>query len=138
VGRVVLQGRGAGAGPTASAVVADLVDIARGRRAPLWGADSATLDASPALPMSRHRGATYLRLMVLDEPGVIADVTGILRDAKISLESMLQRGRAPGEPVPVVLVTHECEEAAMDAALARIAALPTVVEPPARIRIEEM
>jgi homoserine dehydrogenase len=138
VGRVVLQGRGAGAGPTASAVVADLVDIGRGRRAPLWGADSATLDASPALPMSRHRGATYLRLMVLDEPGVIADVTGILRDAKISLESMLQRGRAPGEPVPVVLVTHECEEAAMDAALARIAALPTVVEPPARIRIEEM
>jgi homoserine dehydrogenase len=138
VGRVVLQGRGAGAGPTASAVVADLVDIARGRRAPLWGADSATLDASRALPMSRHRGATYLRLMVLDQPGVIADVTGILRDAAISLESMLQRGRAPGEPVPVVLVTHECEEAAMDAALARIAALPTVVEPPARIRIEEM
>ena len=138
VGRVVLQGRGAGAGPTASAVVADLVDIARGRRAPLWGADSATLDPSPALPMSRHRGATYLRLMVLDQPGVIADVTGILRDATISLESMLQRGRAPGEAVPVVLVTHECEEAAMDAALARIAALPTVVEPPARIRIEEM
>jgi homoserine dehydrogenase len=138
VGRVVLQGRGAGAGPTASAVAADLIDIARGRRAPLWGADSATLDASPALPMSRHHGAHYLRLMVLDQPGVIADVTGILRDERISLDSMLQRGRAPGEAVPVVLVTHECEEAAMDAALARIAALPAVLEPPARIRIEEM
>ncbi|MCX8132655.1 MAG: homoserine dehydrogenase [Roseococcus sp.] len=138
VGRIVLQGRGAGAGPTASAVAADLIDIARGRRAPLWGADSATLDASPALPMSRHRGAHYLRLMVLDQPGVIADVTGILRDLSISLDSMLQRGRAPGEAVPVVLVTHECEEAAMDAALSRIAALPAVLEPPARIRIEEM
>lgn len=74
--------------------------------------------------------------MVLDQPGVIADVTGALRDAKISLESMLQRGRAPGEAVPVVLVTHECEEAEMQSALARIAALPSVVEKPAVIRIE--
>lgn len=136
VGRVVLQGRGAGAGPTASAVVADIIDIARGRSAPVWGAASETLDASPGLPMSRHRGAYYLRLMVLDQPGVIADVTGALRDAKISLESMLQRGRAPGEAVPVVLVTHECEEAQMQSALARIAALPSVVEQPAVIRIE--
>lgn len=136
VGRVVLQGRGAGAGPTASAVVADLVDIARGRFAPVWGAASDTLDLSPGLPMERHRGAYYLRLMVLDQPGVIADVTGALRDARISLESMLQRGRAPGEAVPVVLVTHECEEGRMQAALTRIAGLPSVVEPPAMIRIE--
>ena len=138
VGRVVLQGRGAGAGPTASAVVADLIDIARGRSAPVWGAASATLDATPGLPMSRHRGAYYLRLMVLDQPGVIADVTGALRDARISLESMLQRGRAPGEAVPVVLVTHECEEAQMQSALSRIAALPSVVESPAVIRIETL
>jgi len=136
VGRVVLQGRGAGAGPTASAVVADLVDIARGRFAPVWGAATDTLDAAPGLPMERHRGAYYLRLMVLDQPGVIADVTGALRDARISLESMLQRGRAPGEAVPVVMVTHECEEGQMQAALARIAGLASVVEPPAMIRIE--
>jgi homoserine dehydrogenase len=138
VGRIVLQGRGAGAGPTASAVVADLIDVARGRRAPLWGAARESLDPSPAVPMARHRGAHYLRLMVLDQPGVIADVTGILRDERISLESMLQRGRAPGEPVPVVLVTHECEEAEMARALARIAALPSVLEPPALIRIEAL
>jgi len=138
VGRVVLQGRGAGAGPTASAVVADLMDIARGRTAPLWGAASETLDASAALPMGAHRGAYYLRLMVLDQPGVIADVTGVLRDARISLESMLQRGRAPGEAVPVVLVTHECEEAQMTDALARLAALPAVLEAPAMIRIEAL
>jgi len=138
VGRVVLEGRGAGAGPTASAVVADLIDIARGRRTPVWGAASAALSATPALPMDRHHGAYYLRLMVLDRPGVIADVTGVLRDHGISLESMIQRGRSPGEAVPVVLTTHDCQEAAMRDALARIAALEAVLEPPALIRIESL
>ena len=138
VGRVVLEGRGAGAGPTASAVVADLIDLARGRHTPVWGAQNGALDASPAVPMDRHVGAYYLRLMVVDRPGVIADVTAVLRDHGISLESMLQRGRAPGEAVPVVLVTHDCEEAAMRAALARIAALQAVVERPALIRIEPL
>jgi homoserine dehydrogenase len=139
-GRLVLEGRGAGAGPTASAVAADLIDLARGRRAPVWGAE-ASLDggaAAESLPMERHRGAYYLRLMVLDRPGVIADVTGILRDQDVSLEAMLQRGRAPGEAVPVVMTTHDCGEAAMRAALARIAALDSVLERPALIRIEPM
>ncbi|WP_149537089.1 homoserine dehydrogenase [Siccirubricoccus phaeus] len=138
VGRVMLEGRGAGAGPTASAVVADLIDLARGRHTPVWGAASGALESVPAEPMERHRGAYYLRLMVLDRPGVIADVTGILRDQAISLESMLQRGRAPGEAVPVVLTTHECEESQMRAAIARIAALETVLETPALIRIEPL
>lgn len=138
VGRVVLEGRGAGAGPTASAVVADLIDIARGRHTPVWGAASTALDEAPARPMERHHGAYYLRLMVLDRPGVIADVTGVLRDHGISLESMIQRGRAPGEAVPVVLTTHDCQEAAMRAALGRIEALEAVLEPPALIRIESL
>jgi len=138
VGRVMLQGRGAGAGPTASAVVADLIDLARGRVTPVWGAEAGALAAVPAVPMDRHSGAYYLRLMVLDRPGVIADVTGILRDQAISLESMLQRGRAPGDRVPVVLTTHDCEEASMRAALTRIAALPAVREKPALIRIERL
>jgi homoserine dehydrogenase len=88
--------------------------------------------------MERRVGAYYLRLMVLDRPGVIADVTAILRDNAISLESMLQRGRAPGEAVPVVVTTHDAEEARMRAALARIEALETVVEKPALIRIENL
>jgi homoserine dehydrogenase len=134
VGRVMLQGRGAGAGPTASAIVADLVDLARGRAAPVWGAEA--LDAAPAVPMERHVGAYYLRLMVRDRPGVIAEVTGALRDESISLESMLQRGRSADEPVPVVLVTHDCREDSMRRALARIEALDAVLEPPALIRIE--
>ncbi|MBO1079059.1 homoserine dehydrogenase [Roseomonas haemaphysalidis] len=138
VGRVVLEGRGAGAGPTASAVVADLIDIARGRATPVWGAAGNALAQTPAVPMAQHHGAYYLRLMVLDRPGVLADVTGVLRDHGISLESMIQRGRAPGEAVPIVLTTHDCQEAAMRGALARIAALESVLEPPALIRIETL
>ena len=136
VGRVMLEGRGAGAGPTASAVVADLIDIARGRHTPVWGAAADALSNAPSVPMSTHVGPYYMRLMVVDRPGVIADVTAVLRDQGISLESMLQRGRAPGEAVPVVLVTHETRESAMTAALERIEALNTVLEPPTVIRIE--
>jgi homoserine dehydrogenase len=136
VGRIMLGGRGAGAGPTASAVAADLIDIARGRITPVWGAASGALNGVPSVPMSAHVGTYYLRLMVVDRPGVIADVTAVLRDEGISLESMLQHGRSPGEAVPVVLVTHDTREAAMTAALARIAALDAVLEDPAVIRIE--
>jgi homoserine dehydrogenase len=136
VGRVMLEGRGAGAGPTASAVVADLIDLARGRFTPVWGAGSGALSDAPSVTMESHAGAYYLRLMVVDRPGVIADVAAALRDAGVSLESMLQRGRSPGESVPVVLVTHETSEAAMRGALARIAALDSVLEAPAMIRIE--
>ncbi len=136
VGRVMLEGRGAGAGPTASAVVADLIDIARGRATPVWGAANGALDHLPSVGIEAHQGAYYLRLMVVDRPGVIADVTAVLRDLGVSLESMLQRGRAPGEAVPVVLVTHETSETAMREAMARIAALEVAVERPALIRIE--
>jgi homoserine dehydrogenase len=136
VGSVFLQGRGAGAGPTASAVVADLVDIARQTRIPVWGAAGRQLSASPALPISKHHGAYFLRLMVVDQPGVLADVTAILRDHGVSLASMLQHGRKPGEAVPIVLVTHETTEAAMGKAIAGIAKLEAVLETPALIRIE--
>ncbi len=136
VGSVFLQGRGAGAGPTASAVIADLIDIARGTRIPVWGAAARQLSARPALPISAHRGAYFLRLMVVDQPGVLADVTAILRDHGVSLESMLQHGRKPGEAVPIVLVTHETTEAAMGKAIAGIAKLDAVLERPALIRIE--
>jgi len=136
VGRVMLEGRGAGAGPTASAVVADLVDLARKRTTPVWGAAFDCLSNAPSVPIAAHIGCYYLRLMVVDRPGVIADVTAVLRDLGVSLESMLQRGRSPGESVPVVLVTHETQESAMRAALDRIASLDAVLEPPTLIRIE--
>ena len=135
-GPVFAQGRGAGAGPTASAVVADLVDIARGSKIPVWGAAQAALAPSRPAAISALTGAYYLRLMVTDQPGVLADVTAILREHGISLESMLQHGRKPGEAVPIVLVTHDTMEAAISAAIARIARLECVQEPPALIRIE--
>jgi homoserine dehydrogenase len=138
VGQNVVEGRGAGAGPTASAVVADLIDIARGRTLPTFSVPAAQLKRLAPSPMNRHRGAYYVRLMVVDRPGVIADVTAALRDEQVSLESMLQRGRAPDEAVPVVLTTHDTEEAAMQRALERIARLQTVVEPPHMIRIETL
>ncbi len=135
-GPVFCQGRGAGAGPTASAVVADLIDIARGSKIPVWGAAQSALAPSRPVAISALTGAYYLRLMVTDQPGVLADVTAILREHGISLESMLQHGRKPGEAVPIVLVTHDTMEAAISAAIARIARLECVQEPPALIRIE--
>ena len=137
-GSNVFEGRGAGAGPTASAIVADLVDIARGARVPTFALPAGQLANLPASPIERHQGCYYIRLMVRDRPGVMADITAALRDQRVSLESMLQRGRAPGESVPIVLVTHETEEAAMARALAKIAALDTVMETPCMIRIEEL
>jgi len=135
-GTMFLQGRGAGAGPTASAVVADLIDIARGKAIPVWGAASVALSDRASVPISGHVGAYFLRLMVVDQPGVLADVTAILRDHGVSLESMLQHGRKPDEAVPIVLVTHETTEAAIAGAIARIAELTAVLESPALIRIE--
>jgi len=135
-GPVFLQGRGAGEGPTASAVVADLIDIARGNQIPVWGMAQSALGEARVVPMAHLTSAYFLRLMVVDQPGVLADVTAILRDHGISLESMLQHGRKPGEAVPIVLVTHETREDAVNAALARIAMLEAVLETPALIRIE--
>lgn len=135
VGTVVLTGPGAGAGPTASSVFSDLVDIAAGRSAPAFGVPVAALKPAQAVSMDQHRGAYYLRLMVSDQPGVIAGVAGTLGQHKISIESMVQRGRNPGEVVPVVMVTHECNESDMTSALNEITKMSAVAEPPALIRI---
>jgi len=136
VGRVMLEGRGAGAEPTASAVVADLIDIAMGRAGP--GLRIPAAKHKPA-PMAKHKGAYYLRLMVLDKPGVIADIAAALRDQKVSMEQMIQRGRGKdGNAVPVVITTHETEESSMRRALDRIGNLKTVREEPRLIRVETL
>ena len=136
VGTTVLEGSGAGAGPTASAVAGDLVDIACGRAAPTFGIPAGDLAKIPSLPMDRHVGPYYMRLMVIDKPGVFADVAATLRDCEISFESVLQRSRAPGDVVPVVLTTHEASEASMQRAVAEIERIEAVREPPHIIRIE--
>jgi homoserine dehydrogenase len=138
VGRSIYEGRGAGAGPTASAVAADIVDIARGTKVPTFGVPVDALKAETPAAMDRRFGAYYLRLMVLDKPGVLADVANALRDENISVEQMIQPGRKPGEVVPMVMTLHETEEAAMNRAAARIAKFEAVVEPPRFIRIENL
>ena len=138
VDQMAFEGRGAGAGPTASAVMADIVDVALGLHLPLYGVPVAALGGARVIPVTSRFGASYMRLSVVDRPGVIADIAAILRDEQVSIESLLQRGRAPGEGVPVVIVTHEVQEAAMARALARIAALESVLERPTMIRIEEI
>jgi homoserine dehydrogenase len=134
----VYQGKGAGGRPTASAVVADIMDVARGDQVPTFAIPADDLAPSKPVSMERHNGPFYICMTVRDEPGVMAEITAIFRDQAISLESMLQRGRAPGEPVPVVLTTHETEEAAMGRALAQISGLDTMVAPPRMIRIETL
>ena len=137
-GNTVYVGRGAGQNPTASAVASDLVDLARGAHSPAFGVPAAKLAKLEISPMAEHRGRYYIRLMVRDQPGVIADVSAALRDERVSLESMLQRGRSETKAVPVVLTTHETVEAAMLRALDRIGRLESVIEPPCMIRIEEL
>jgi len=138
VGSIMTEGQGAGAGPTASAVVADLIDIARGGGLATFAVPAVNLRRLTSLPMERHEGRYYLRLMVVDRPGVIADIAAALRDEDISVEAMLQRGRAPEESVPVVITTHETREANMARALQRITQIKAVLEPPRMIRIEAL
>jgi Homoserine dehydrogenase len=136
VGRSIYEGRGAGAGPTASAVASDIIDIARGCRTPVFGVPVEALKAQAPAPMAARQGAYYVRLTVVDRPGVLADVAAALRDEQVSVEQMIQPGRAPGETVPMVMTLHDTTEAAVERAVARIGALGAVVEPPRIIRIE--
>ena len=136
VGTTMFEGPGAGGGPTASAVVADIIDIARGRTAPAFGVPVAAQTKMQVLPMSERTGLYYIRVIVHDRPGVFADIATALGECEISIESAIQRSRAEGGAVPLVLTTHRTKEAAMRVALDRIAALDSVVEPPQMIRIE--
>lgn len=135
VGTTVMEGRGAGAGPTASAVMADVLDIVANRRPAAFGVPTAELRDKPTLPMAECTGLYYVRLMVVDKPGVMADITAALRDEEVSLESVIQRGRDPGAPVAVVLTTHETGEAKFRRAMDRIEKLEAVTETPRLIRI---
>lgn len=140
VGRMMFEGRGAGSNPTASAVVADLADLAAGRRLHAFGVPAVKLQPLKAAPMAEHVGRFYIRLIVRDQPGVLADVSAVLRDEKISIESLVQRGRSEAEnqPVAVMLISHEAREADMARAMKKIAKLRSVLQAPALIRIEPL
>jgi homoserine dehydrogenase len=135
VDSTVYVGRGAGEGPTASAVVADIVDIAVGRHSATFGLPVKEMTTLPKVSIENHRGCYYVCLTVYDKPGVIADVSAVFRDEDISIESLLQRGRSESEAVSVILVTHEATEAAVVRALSKIENFAHNVASPRMIRI---
>jgi len=113
-GRLLFQGAGAGDGPTASAVVADLIDIARGEAGPAFSVATSELTALPPAEVGHRVGQTYLRFTVTDRPGVLAEITAAMRDAEVSIESLIQQGRANhGGEVLVAMVTHHGPESAV-------------------------
>jgi len=136
VGTSMYEGPGAGEGPTASAVVADIIDIARDRLLNTFTIPATELKKLKNVPISEHVGSYYVRFMVLDKPGVFATIADALKDNNVSMEAVLQRGRSKKEAVPVVLTTHSTDETSMLATLKLIEENDAVVERPCMIRIE--
>lgn len=120
VGRLFFQGSGAGEGPTASAVVADLIDIGRGEFGPAFAMPVDSLTSLPPAAAGERVGRVYLRFTVADRPGVLAELTAAMRDAGVSIESLIQRGNTENGGVYLVMVTHEVPERAVTDALARL------------------
>ena len=149
VGTTLYYGKGAGSEPTASAVIADLVDIARlhtadaAQRVPHLAFQPDAMSDTPVLAMGEVVTSYYLRLNVADEAGVLANVTGILALLNISIDAVLQReadevGGVGSTQTDLIILTHDCVEAKMNEALVQMQALPTVLAPITRIRKEEL
>ena len=152
VGTTLYYGKGAGSEPTASAVIADLVDITRlhtadaAHRVPHLAFQPDAMSNTPVLPMTEVVTSYYLRLRVADQAGVLARVTGILADAAISIDAVLQREAdevavgtsQDAQSTDLIILTHDTREGTMNEAIARMQALPTVLAPIVRIRKEEL
>jgi homoserine dehydrogenase len=145
VGATMYYGAGAGSQPTASAVVADLVDVTRlitadpEHRVPHLAFQPDQLSDTPILPIGEVETSCYLRMRVLDKPGVLARITRILADSRISIGAMVQKEPGAGEQrVDIVMLTHRALEKNVNAAMARIEKLPTVLGKVTRIRLEEL
>jgi len=134
----LLTGKGAGEGPTASSVVADIIDLARGKCIPTFGIPVDKLEDGQWIDLGETTSRYYLRMMVTDKPGVIASVAAILRDNDISIEGMVQSGRDPGQSVPVVLTLHESKQANVQNAIQCIEEQDYCSEKPCVMRIEEL
>ena len=145
VGSTLYYGKGAGAEPTASAVIADLVDVTRmhtadpEHRVPHLAFQPDKISDRPILPMAEVKTSYYLRLRVEDKPGVLADITRILADEQISIDAMIQREPAEGEEqTDIIILTHETKEKAIDGAIAKIEALAVVKRKVIRLRLENL
>ncbi len=142
VGDLLLEGRGAGAHPTASAVLSDIVDIARGNMRPTFGIPATKLKSFKAPPLKAHEGGFYVALQLLDRPGAVASIAKILADEKISIESIVQRGKPNKEETrstaQFTLITHDTLEPSIRKAVARIEKDGHVAGTPRVIRIERL
>ena len=142
VGQIGFYGRGAGGNATASAVIADLVDVARGlgseakHQVPALAFQADAVAALPLMPISAIESSFYVRLRVADEPGVLKALTGILAAHDISIEAILQKEPRGGEDATVALITCRVIEHRFDAAMAEMCALPFVREGASRLRVE--
>jgi homoserine dehydrogenase len=135
IGRIFIQGPGAGAGPTAAAVAADIADLMTGATRPVFQAPATTLKPFAAMDAAHSVGKAYVRLMVKDEPGVIAAVSETLAEAGVSIDSFLQKPVHDAGGVPIVLTTHATPESALLEAIRRIGALPALLQAPKMLRI---
>jgi homoserine dehydrogenase len=135
-GRFFFEGRGAGREPTTQSIVSDLVDIARGNLGASFGWPAARLRPLQPSDSGAATAAWYLRFEVLDVPGVLAEIARHLAESRVSIESMIQRGRSPGEPVSIVMITHETSQAAVERALKAIATSDKVRARPCMIPME--
>jgi homoserine dehydrogenase len=134
-GRIFVQGPGAGAGPTAAAVAADIADVMTGAKRPVFQAPAASLTPFTPIDPAKSMGRAYLRFLVKDEPGVIAAVSETLAEAGVSIESFLQKPVENADGVPIVLTTHAVAESVLTAAIDRIANLSSVLDRPRLLRI---
>jgi homoserine dehydrogenase len=138
IGRIFIEGPGAGAGPTAAAVAADIADVMTGAARPVFQRPAAELEPFAPVEAGSTLGRAYLRLMVRDEPGVIASVTETLAAAGVSIDSFLQKPVEGGGGVPIVLTTHLVAESVLSGAMRRMTALTALLEPPRLIRIAHL
>jgi homoserine dehydrogenase len=143
VGEILLVGHGAGMMPTASAVLSDIADVARNiaaggaGRVPVMGFQPDKIRTVPIMPMEDIVTNYYFRFIVLDRPGVLAAISGVLGKHDISIKSVHQKGRKTNGSVPIVMLTHQAKEAHVNLALKEIIALDVVAGDPLLIRIEE-
>jgi homoserine dehydrogenase len=135
IGRIFLQGPGAGAGPTAAAVAADIADVMTGAVRPVFQAPAGTLEPFAAVDAGHRFEKAYVRILVKDQPGVIAAVSETLAECGVSIDSFLQKPVEDAGGVPIVLISHAASEASVTEAINRIEKLPAVLERPRHLRI---
>ncbi len=138
IGKNLNIGYGAGGGPTASAVLGDIIDCARGKYFPVFGVPCGALCHAEKISLGADITRFYLRISVIDKAGVMAEIAAILKEEDISIESLIQRGHDPGQPVSIVIMTHKASASSIYAAVEKISACQFITSEPCFIRIEDL